>query len=153
MLQITENQGLPANYLKLLTMVALRICWRPSMTSPERICHALMRHRSMLLGAIRVCLVWLTLFFFLKNEHDSAERAAIQNSTNLPGAFEEHLSRSLSEIDRSLKIIRTLYTRDSGKFDLMDWLRSSRSLHDDVLQVSIIDRDGHVKLSSVKAAG
>ena len=33
--QITENQGLPANYLKLLTMVALRICWRPSMTGPE----------------------------------------------------------------------------------------------------------------------
>jgi hypothetical protein len=51
----------------------------------------------------------------LKNEHDSAERAAIQNSTNLAGAFEEHLSRSLNEIDRSLKIIRTLYGRDPGK--------------------------------------
>src|SRR6478609_9717667 len=123
------------------------------MTGSKKILHALVRHRAVVLGAILISLVWMAVFFFLKNEHDSAERAAIQNSTNLTGAFEEHLSRSLSEIDRSLKIIRTLYTRDSGKFDLMDWLRSSRSLNDDVLQVSIIDRDGHVKLSSVKAAG
>src|SRR6476659_3405882 len=148
MLQITENQGLPANYLKLLTMVALRICWRPSMTSPERICRALIRHRSMLLGAILVCLVWVTLIFFLKNEHDSAERAAIQNSTNLAGAFEEHLSRSISELDRSLKIIRTLYVRDPGKFDLVDWLKGSRILTDDVLQIAIVGRDGTVKLST-----
>jgi hypothetical protein len=69
-----------------------------------------------LLGdAVLISLVWMAVFFFLKNEHDSAERAAIQNSTNLAGAFEEHLSRSLNEIDRSLKIIRTLYGRDPGK--------------------------------------
>jgi hypothetical protein len=139
--QITENQGLPANCLKLLTMVALRICWRPSMTGPERICHALIKHRSMLLGAILICLVWVTLFFFLKNGHDSAERAAIQNSTNLTGAFEEHLSRSISELDRSLKIIRALHARDRGRFDLVDWLRSNRILTDEVLQITIVDRD------------
>ena len=73
-----------------------------------------------MLGAILISLVWMAVFFFLKNEHDSAERAAIQNSTNLAGAFEEHLSRSLIEIDRSLKIIRALYMRDPGKFDLVD---------------------------------
>jgi diguanylate cyclase (GGDEF)-like protein/PAS domain S-box-containing protein len=94
----------------------------------------------------------MTLFFFLKNEHDSAERAAIQNSTNLAGALEEHLSRSLSEIDRSLKIIRTLYTRDLGKFDLVNWLKSNQILNNDILQVSIADRDGNVKFSSVDAA-
>ena len=133
--------------------MALRICGVHQMTNFKKFWQGLVRHRSLLLATILIAIVWITLFFSLKNEHDSAERAAIQNSTNLTGAFEEHLSRSLSEIDRSLKIIRTLYTRDSGKFDLVDWLRSSRSLNDDVLQVSIIDRDGHVKLSSVKAAG
>ena len=118
------------------------------MTGSKQIWHALVRHRAVLLGAVLISLVWMAVFFFLKNEHDSAERAAIQNSTNLAGAFEEHLSRSLNEIDRSLKIIRTLYGRDPGKFDLVDWLEANRVLTDEVLQIAIVDRDGNVKLAT-----
>src|SRR5215510_4124859 len=119
------------------------------MTKFKKVWLTLIKHRSLLLGAILIGLVWTTLFFFLKNEHDSAERAAIQNSTNLAGALEEHLSRSLNEIDRSLKIIRALYARDPGKFDLQVWLKSNRFLTNDVLQITIVDRDGNGKLGSV----
>src|SRR5262245_7303849 len=119
------------------------------MMNVTRIWRTTIRHRSVVLGAILISLVWMALSFFLKNEHDSAERAAIQNSTNLAGAFEEHLSRSLSEIDRSLKIIRTLYARDPGKFDLANWLKSNRVLSGDVLQVTIADRSGYVKADSL----
>ena len=129
-------------------MTALRLRGAHQMANFKKICQGLIRHRSVLLAAILVGLVWMTLFFFLKNEHDSAELAAIQNSGNLAGALEEHLSRSLSEIDRSLKIIRTLYVRDAAKFDLVDWLKTSRSPNDDILQISIVDRDGRVRLSS-----
>jgi diguanylate cyclase (GGDEF)-like protein/PAS domain S-box-containing protein len=101
-------------------------------------------------GAILISLVWMALSFFLTNEHNSAERSAIQNSTNLAGAFEEHLSRSLSEIDRSLKIIRTLQARDPGRFSLADWLKSNRVLTDDVLQIALVDRDGNVKVGGVE---
>lgn len=118
------------------------------MTGSKKFLHALVRHRAVLLGAVLISLVWMAVFFFLKNEHDSAERAAIQNSTNLAGAFEEHLSRSLNEIDRSLKIIRALYVRDPGKFALVDWLKANRILTDDVLQIAIVGRDGSVKLST-----
>jgi len=121
------------------------------MTNFKKVWQPFVRHRSMLLGAILISLVWTTLFFFLKNEHDSAERAAIQNSTNLAGALEEHLSRSLIEIDRSLKVIRTLYMREPGKFDLANWLKSTQNLNDDILQVSIADRDGNVRFSSAEA--
>jgi diguanylate cyclase (GGDEF)-like protein/PAS domain S-box-containing protein len=108
------------------------------------------RHRSVVLGAILISLVWMALSFFLSNEHDSAERAAIQNSTNLAGAFEEHLSRSLSEIDRSLKIIRTLQARDAGKFKLADWLKSNRVLTNDVLQIALVDREANIKVGGVE---
>ena len=118
------------------------------MTGSKKFLHALVKHRAVLLGAVLISLVWMAVFFFLKNEHDSAERAAIQNSTNLAGAFEEHLSRSLNEIDRSLKIIRALYVRDPGKFALVDWLKANRILTDDVLQIAIVGRDGSVKLST-----
>lgn len=108
------------------------------------------KHRSVVLGAILNGLVWMALSFFLSNEHDSAERAAIQNSTNLAGAFEEHLSRSLSEIDRSLKIIRTLQVRDAGKFKLVDWLKSNRVLTNEVLQIALVDREANVKVGGVE---
>jgi len=109
------------------------------------------KYRSALFGTILISLVWMTLFFFLKNEHESAERAAIQNSTNLAGALEEHLSRSLSEIDRILVIVRTLYERDKNKFDLAAWLRSSRVLNDEDLKISIVDNGGDARLSGDKA--
>jgi diguanylate cyclase (GGDEF)-like protein/PAS domain S-box-containing protein len=108
------------------------------------------KYRSVLFGAILISLVWTTLFFFLKNEHESAERAAIQNSTNLAGALEEHLSRSLTEIDRTLVIVRTLYEREKNKFDLAGWLRSSRVLNDEDLKVSVVDSNDNVRLSSDK---
>ena len=109
------------------------------------------KYRSALFGTILISLVWMTLFFFLKNEHESAERAAIQNSTNLAGALEEHLSRSLSEIDRILVIVRTLYERDKNKFDLAAWLKSSRVLNDEDLKISIVDNGGDARLSGDKA--
>ena len=115
-----------------------------------------LRYRPALFGTILIGLVWATLFFFLRNEHDSAERAAIQNSTNLAGALEEHLSRSLSEIDRTLLVIRALYERGKNDFDLAGWLKLSRVTNDEDLKVSIIDNNGNVRLSSdgsVKRAG
>jgi two-component system sensor histidine kinase BarA len=68
----------------------------------------------------------------------------------LAGAFEEHLSRSLSEIDRSLKIIRTLQARDAGKFKLADWLKSNRVLTNDVLQIALVDREANVKVGGAE---
>jgi hypothetical protein len=88
------------------------------MTGSKKILHALVRHRAVVLGAIFISLVWMAVFFFLKNEHDSAERAAIQNSTNLAGAFEEHLSRSL---------IRGHVLRDAEKKRLV-WSWQNRSI-------------------------
>lgn len=42
----------------------------------------------MLIGALLIGVVWIALSFFLTNERNSADRAAIQNSTNLAGALD-----------------------------------------------------------------
>jgi hypothetical protein len=60
----------------------------------------LVRHRSVLLGALLIGAVWISLSFFLANERNSVERAEVQNSTNLAGALASHLSNSLGEVDR-----------------------------------------------------
>jgi diguanylate cyclase (GGDEF)-like protein/PAS domain S-box-containing protein len=101
-----------------------------------------------LLGALLIGVVWISLSFFLANERDSAERAEIQNSTNLAGALASHLSNSLGEVDRSLTVIAALYAQRPENFDLLGSLKADRSLSDAISRVSIVDRNGVVLLSS-----
>src|ERR1700712_3994463 len=78
---------------------------------------------STLLSAIAIGLVWTGIIVVLNMKRGDVEREAVQNSANLALAFEEHLSRSLNEIDRSLKIIRTNYLLEPKGFNLRNWLR------------------------------
>jgi diguanylate cyclase (GGDEF)-like protein/PAS domain S-box-containing protein len=118
-------------------MIKLATIWQP-----------FVRHRSVLIGALLIGAVWITLSFFLSSERNSAERAAIQNSTNLAGALASHLSNSLGEVDRSLTVIAALYTQKPENFDLLGSLTANRSLSDAISRVSIVDRNGTVLLSS-----
>jgi diguanylate cyclase (GGDEF)-like protein/PAS domain S-box-containing protein len=106
------------------------------------------RHRSVLLGALLISAVWISLSFFLANERNSAERAEVQNSTNLAGALASHLSNSLGEVDRSLTVITALYAQRPENFDLLGSLKTNRVLSNAISRVSIVDRNGIVRLSS-----
>src|SRR5580692_10171082 len=107
---------------------------------------------STLLSVMMIALVWTGVGFHLRVENDDAEAAAVQNSANLARAFEEHLSRSLNEIDRSLKIIRTNYTLDPAGFDLKRWLSISHIFDENTLQVAIISPEGFIKESNINSA-
>src|SRR5262245_41348890 len=107
---------------------------RPFEFNPRAIWR-LLAHPSILLGIVLIALVWVSTIFHLQSERANIELAAVQNSSNLAGAFEEHLSRSLNEIDRSIKIIRANYERDPGGFDFKSWLRSNPLFDDQTLQV------------------
>ena len=109
-------------------------------------------HGSALMGALLIGFIWLSVNFFLENERNTAERAAVKNSMNLAGAFDEHLSRSLSEIDRALKLLRSRYGRGPGEFDLADWLNTVQLFDNEILQVSVIDKNGILRLSSLDPA-
>src|ERR1044071_802529 len=106
-------------------------------------------HGSALIGALLIGFIWLSVNVFLENERNTAERAAIKNAMNLAGAFDEHLSRSLAEIDRTLKLLRSRYIRAPDEFDLADWLKTVQLFDNEVLQVSIIDKNGQLRLSSL----
>ena len=63
MIRLTENQSLSANYLKLLMMMALSSDGIHQMMDFKKIWQPLIKHRSLVLGAILISLVWTTLFF------------------------------------------------------------------------------------------
>ena len=102
-----------------------------------------------MLGVTLVVLLWTGVNLHLEGERRQAERGAIQNSANLASAFEEHLSRSLNEIDRALKIIRANYEQNPRDFDFKDWLKTSQLFDDQTVQASIIGADGRIKQSTV----
>ena len=104
---------------------------------------------STLLCVLMIALVWAGVEFHLRVEYADAERGAVQNSANLARAFEEHLSRTLNEIDRSLKAIRSNYLLDPNHFDLRSWLNATNLFDSRTLQVAIISREGFVKLSNI----
>jgi diguanylate cyclase (GGDEF)-like protein len=107
---------------------------------------------STLLSVMMIALVWAGVAFHLEVENNDAEAAAVQNSANLARAFEEHLSRSLNEIDRSLKIIRSNYLLAPTAFDLKRWLSISRIFDKNTLQVAIISSDGFIKQSNINSS-
>ena len=101
------------------------------------------------LGLALIALVWITTAFHLQNEKSSIEQAAVLNSSNLASAFEEHLSRTLNEIDRSIKSIRANYLSDPDNFDFKNWLKRNELFDNNTLQASIISPSGFIKLSSI----
>jgi two-component system, sensor histidine kinase len=108
---------------------------------------------STLLSAVMIVLVWTSVAYHMRVERTDAERRAVQNSDNLARAFEEHLARSLNEIDRSLKIIRKNYAQAPSTFDLAGWLRATQLFDEQTLQVAIIGPRGFLKLSTVDSPG
>lgn len=104
---------------------------------------------STLLGIVLVGLLWIGLNAHLEDRQSSAERAAIQNTDNLTRAFEEHLSRTLKDIDRSLKIARARYLRSPNIVEFVGWLRGSELFDDATLQFVIIGPDGFLEFSNL----
>ena len=122
-----------------------------SLPKPRRILTVL-TYGSTLAGLLLIALIWITTILHLQDERANIEELAIQNASNLAGAFEEHLSRTLNEIDRSIKAIRNSYQRHENSFDLRGWLQSNELFDDKTVQVSIVSKDGFIKLSSVASS-
>ena len=104
---------------------------------------------STLLGLAMIGLIWMSLAFHVELERESAEQAAIANSRNLARAFDAHLSQSLADVDRALKVMRSYYLRDPERFDVRVWNENAQLLDRDMMQLSIVGADGYLRASSL----
>ncbi len=94
-------------------------------------------------------LIWTTVAIYIKAEREAAEKAAIRNSGNLARMLEAHLSRSLTELDRSLRIILRNYLLYPEGFDFDDWMHGTLLSDDQIVQLSILRPDGFLAATSM----
>src|SRR5215472_9148966 len=103
---------------------------------------------SSLLGLAMIGLIWLSIAFHVEIERDNTEHAAVENSQNLARAFDAHLSQSLTDVDRTMQMLRSYYGRDPQHFDINLWNAGTHVLDRDVMQFSIVGADGHLRAST-----
>src|SRR5262249_55110110 len=102
-----------------------------------------------LLGLFMIAFIWLSLEFHLTVERSNAERAAIPKPRNPARAFEEHLSRSIKDIDRVLLLLRAGYEHDPSGFAFEKFLYAMPMAGEATLQFARVDAAGLIKERSV----
>jgi two-component system, sensor histidine kinase len=104
---------------------------------------------SLLIGLSAVFLIWFGALYFTESEKLQTEAAAQQTAANLARAFEEQIVRTIREADQTLLFVRDAYASDPMHFDISQWTRDVLYVTGIVTQVSIIDRNGRLVVSSI----
>ncbi|HZK92219.1 MAG TPA: response regulator [Stellaceae bacterium] len=79
----------------------------------------------------------------------SSERGAIleearKHTSNLARAFEEHIRRTLKEVDETLLVLKRGYQSDPANFRLWEWPGKELLLQDLSVQIAMANRDGTI---------
>ncbi len=106
-----------------------------------------------ILGLCGLVIIWMAVLHSLSAEREQALQGAVQETSNLSRAFEEHIIRSLKAVDQTLLYIRESYERDPAAFDVSAWTRSTQALTDLTFQISLIDKNGIVIESNLMSGG
>ena len=131
----------------------LRRCPLAAVRAASRLARGAFQTGAPFLGLCGIVLIWVAVLHSLAAERKQALQAALQETSNLSRAFEEHIIRSLKAVDQTLLYIRDSYEKDPGAFDIAAWTRSTQALTDLTFQIALIDRNGRVIGTNLMASG
>ncbi len=97
-----------------------------------------------LFGALVIALIGGTVFLQLTSERAAILDEARKHTSNLARAFEEHIRRSVKEIDQTLLVLKRGYESDPTRFALWEWPGKELLLPDLSVQIAMADRDGTI---------
>jgi signal transduction histidine kinase/AmiR/NasT family two-component response regulator/HPt (histidine-containing phosphotransfer) domain-containing protein len=95
-----------------------------------------------LLALAALAMIWAAAIFHLTQERELFLRASRDNAQNLSQAFSEHIMGEIRSIDQTLLLLRRDWSRDPAAFELSDWARSTNSIDDLAIQLSLIASTG-----------
>ena len=102
------------------------------------------------LGIAMIALVWLATAVYIQSGKQHDLQSATQAASNLARVFEEHISRTIREVDNTLIVMRTVYLNDKNTFNSIDWPTQTNGRNDAILHYSIIDATGKLVASTRK---
>jgi PAS domain S-box-containing protein len=97
-----------------------------------------------LFGAVVIVLLGGTVALQLVSEQTAILDEARKHTANLARAFEEHIDRTVKEIDQTLLVLQRGYRSDPAGFKLWQWPARELLLHDLPVQIAMVDRDGRI---------
>lgn len=103
-------------------------------------------------GVCMICLLWLGINHVLTVRHETMERTATQSISTLSRMLEEHVTRALQEVDKTLLLLRAAYTNNPSLFDLREWVGNPQFKTELAVQYALIGPDGFLIASNVGAA-
>ena len=89
-------------------------------------------------------LVWVSYFAITAAERTEALQQARSHGDSVAKLFQENTERIFERVDQSLLVVRTLYVQDPTGFKLKSWADKARLASGDVVQFSLIGRDGYM---------
>ena len=98
-----------------------------------------------LICLLMIVVLWVVLSYVLQIERQRTLQAAISQSSNLVRLFEESTASMLRGIDRTLLLLSHEYDADPAKFSLSHRAMWSSLPEDQLLQLAIVDQEGHAK--------
>jgi diguanylate cyclase (GGDEF)-like protein/PAS domain S-box-containing protein len=97
-------------------------------------------------------MLWAGAAYIIAEDYRLSEAAAIQGTSNLARAFEQHISRSLQSFDRILLFARDSYLKSGPQFDLPRWAVEANFRTDVAFQIAIVGANGKLIASNLAHA-
>src|SRR5690348_14869422 len=95
-----------------------------------------------LFGALVVVLIWGAVVLQLVGQREEILDEARKHTSNLARALEEHIRRTLKEVDQALLVLKRGYESEPDRFVLWNWPGKDLLLQDLSAQIGIVSRDG-----------
>jgi signal transduction histidine kinase/DNA-binding NarL/FixJ family response regulator len=102
-------------------------------------------------GLLGIIIMWAGLFYSLSVERQAAIDKAFDDTNNYARAFQQQTAGIVRSIDQTLLFVRAFYIRAPDQFDIALWSENGMFLTNPAYQVSIIDKNGRLRLSSFGA--
>ena len=97
-----------------------------------------------LFGLAVAVLIGVAVFMQLAGQRAAIVEEARKHTSNLARAFEEHIRRTVKEVDQTLAVLKRGYESDPAHFKLWEWPGKELLLQDLSVQILMADRNGTI---------
>ena len=110
--------------------------------------HSPFRQPTILLGLVRVFVIWLAAWALFVHERDSLLRENERDASNLALVFEQNVSHTVEDLDHILRFLRRAAAYKGGHPDWPSLVKEDFTVDGQTVQISVIDANGVLVTSS-----